>query len=85
MLSKDKNTLYACTTSELYNISKYKKSETTKTWEKIMDLPRFKNDENEIILQLKLDRTDQFLFGEYSKLDSYKKSSLHLAKESIGF
>lgn len=65
MLSKDKTTLYACTTPGIYNISKYEKCKTMKTWEKTLDLPRFQNDENEIMLQLKLDRNDQFLFGEY--------------------
>lgn len=63
VFTKDKNTLYACTTSGLYNISKYEKSEGTKTWKKVMDLPRTGNDKNEILLQLKLDRADRFLFG----------------------
>lgn len=64
VLTKDKNALYACTTPGLQIVSKYEKSEATKTWNKVKDLPRTGNDENEIMLQLKLDRSDKFLFGE---------------------
>ncbi|VEN47743.1 unnamed protein product, partial [Callosobruchus maculatus] len=66
VLSKDKNTVYACTTPGTYQISKYVKSEDTKTWEKVEDLPRAENDELEMMLQLKLDKDDKFLFGTTS-------------------
>nr|CAI5835187.1 unnamed protein product [Callosobruchus analis] len=66
VLSKDKNTVYACTTPGTYQISKFIKSEDTKTWEKVEDLPRAGNDELEMMLQLKLDKDDKYLFGTTS-------------------
>lgn len=45
-------------------MSKYEKCEDTRSWKKLFDLPRTENDDTEIMLQLKLDRTDKFLFGK---------------------
>ncbi|CAH1118502.1 unnamed protein product [Phaedon cochleariae] len=66
VLTRNKNTLYACTTPGLYIITKYAKSEDEKKWEKVQDLPRTVNDDTELILQLKLDKDDLYLFGTTS-------------------
>lgn len=66
VLTKDKTTLYACTTDGNYSVSKYTKNPETKTWELTENLPRMQNDDTEVILQLKLDKHDQVLFGTTS-------------------
>ncbi|KAJ8982590.1 hypothetical protein NQ317_005062 [Molorchus minor] len=66
VLTKDKNALYTCTTPECYAVSKYIKNGDTNKWEKVCDLPRSENDDTEMLLQLKLDKEDRFLFGTTS-------------------
>ncbi|KAJ8954195.1 hypothetical protein NQ318_005790 [Aromia moschata] len=66
VLTKDKNALYTCTVPECYAVSKYVKDVGTKKWEKFKDLPRSENDNTEIMLQMKLDKDDRFLFGTTS-------------------
>ncbi|CAG9829633.1 unnamed protein product [Diabrotica balteata] len=60
---KDKSVLYACTTPDSYQVSKYEKNNESKIWYKLEDLPRTSNDDTEAILQLKLDKHDNILFG----------------------
>lgn len=64
VLTKDKNTLYGCSATDSYIISKYMKNKESKEWEKIEDLPKAENDGKEEILQLKLDKHDKILFGK---------------------
>lgn len=63
-ISKDKQFLYACTTPETYNVSKFEQDKETKTWKKVEDLPRTDNNTTETMLQLKLDMHDKVLFGK---------------------
>lgn len=67
VVTRDKNTLYTCTTEECYAVSKYVKDGEAKKWEKVEDLPRSDNDETEVMLQLKMDKHDKVLFGESFK------------------
>uniref|UniRef100_A0A6P7FQL4 NACHT and WD repeat domain-containing protein 2 n=1 Tax=Diabrotica virgifera virgifera TaxID=50390 RepID=A0A6P7FQL4_DIAVI len=60
---KDKSVLYTCTTPDTYLVSKYEKNTESKIWYKVEDLPRTSNDDTEAILQLKLDKHDNILFG----------------------
>ncbi|XP_072379032.1 NACHT and WD repeat domain-containing protein 2 isoform X1 [Diabrotica undecimpunctata] len=60
---KDKSVLYTCTTPDSYQVSKYEKNTESKIWYKLEDLPRTSNDDTEAILQLKLDKHDNILFG----------------------
>lgn len=64
VVTKDKNTLYTCTTPECYAVSKYVRDGETMKWEKMEDLPRSENDKTEIMLQLKTDKHDKVLFGK---------------------
>lgn len=64
VLSKDKSTLYACTTDGLYCVSKYVRNVDKLMWEKESDLPRSEKDDVESMLQLKLDKHDKVLFGK---------------------
>ncbi|XP_030746594.1 NACHT and WD repeat domain-containing protein 2 [Sitophilus oryzae] len=66
VLNKDRTTLYTCTTEDLYTVSKYSKNTDRKIWEKECDLPRSESDDVEAMLQLKLDKHDQVLFGTTS-------------------
>lgn len=64
VFTKNKSTLYACTTENCYAVTKYIKDENV--WRKVDDLPRAENDDCEVILQLKLDKNDEFLFATTS-------------------
>ncbi|KAH1018594.1 hypothetical protein HUJ05_006333 [Dendroctonus ponderosae] len=66
VLTKDKSTLYTCTTDGVYGVSKYCRNIASKCWDKECDLPRSAKDATEAILQLKLDQHDQILFGTTS-------------------
>lgn len=66
VFTKNRSTLYACTTENCYTISKYIKGESEKKWQKIEDLPRFENNDSEVVLQLKLDKNDATLFATTS-------------------
>lgn len=63
IMTKDKNTLYACTSKDDYRITKYKSDETSSYWEKVFDMPRAYNDNVEYLLQLKLDREEEMLLA----------------------
>lgn len=63
VMTKDKNTLYACTSKDDYRITKYKSDETSSYWEKVFDMPRAYNDNVEYLLQLKLDREEEMLLA----------------------
>nr|XP_022901616.1 uncharacterized protein LOC111414493 [Onthophagus taurus] len=58
--------LYACTTQDCHIVSEYKRNDENEVWEKIRDLPRAKNDETEVVMQLKLDQKDSILYGTTS-------------------
>lgn len=66
VITNDKNTIYACTTDNLHIVSKYQKNDVENKWEKVEDLPRSQTDDTEIVLQLRLDKNENVLFGEYS-------------------
>ncbi|KAJ8916564.1 hypothetical protein NQ315_000208 [Exocentrus adspersus] len=66
VFTKDKNTLYTCTTPDCYAVSKYTREVTTRKWVKTQDLPRSENDDTETMLQLKTDKHDKVLFGTTS-------------------
>jgi len=63
IMTKDKDTLYACTNKDDYRITKYKSDETSSYWEKVFDMPRAYNDDVEYLLQLKLDREEEMLLA----------------------
>ena len=62
-MTKDKKTLYACTTKDVYQVTKYAMDETSTEWEKVFDLPRAHNDDVEYLLQLKLDKEQETLLA----------------------
>ncbi|XP_066597814.1 NACHT and WD repeat domain-containing protein 2 isoform X2 [Prorops nasuta] len=63
VFTQDKKALYACTTENDYRITKYTISDGSSFWEKVSDMPRARNDEIEHILQLKLDREEDYLLA----------------------
>ncbi|XP_068899926.1 NACHT and WD repeat domain-containing protein 2 isoform X2 [Tenebrio molitor] len=66
VLTKDKSTLYACTTEGSHALTKHVKSMETKKWEFVENLPRMENDDSEVMLQLILDKHDKVLYGTTS-------------------
>lgn len=66
VFTKDKKTLYVCTTVDCYAVSKYVRSDCDRKWLKVEDLPRAVSDDSEVVLQLKLDKNDEMLFGTTS-------------------
>lgn len=66
MITKEQDTLYACTTQNNYSVSIYHKNEQEFKWLKIKDLPRSPTDETEVVLQLKLDKDEKILYGTTS-------------------
>lgn len=63
VMTKDRNTLYACTSKDDYRVVKYNSDETSSYWEKVFDMPRAYNDDVEYLLQLKLDREEEMLLA----------------------
>lgn len=63
VISKDKSTLYACTSENDYRVTRYKCDEVSSYWEKAFDMPRAYNDDVEYLLQLKLDREEEMLLA----------------------
>ena len=63
VFSKDKSTMYACTTEGSYAVTKYVRCDGDSRWQFDQNLPRMENDDSEVMLQLKLDKHDQVLFG----------------------
>ena len=63
VMTKDKKTIYACTRTDNYQVTKYVVEETRRKWNEISDLPKAYNDETEYMLQLKLDKEDKTLLG----------------------
>lgn len=63
VMTKDKDTLYACTNKNDYRVTKYSSDETSSYWEKVFDMPRTYNDNVEYLLQLKLDREEEMLLA----------------------
>ncbi|KFB37533.1 AGAP011163-PA-like protein [Anopheles sinensis] len=70
-MKKDRSTMYSCSQDGLYQVSEFvfESSEdeaagtTTACWKHVRDLPRYENDEKEMLLQLKLDQNDRFLLA----------------------
>lgn len=62
-MNNQKDTLYACTTKDIYKITKYMIDETSAFWEKKEDIPRAYNDDVEYILQLKLNKEEECLLA----------------------
>ncbi|XP_066257781.1 NACHT and WD repeat domain-containing protein 2 [Euwallacea similis] len=65
-LTKDKSVLYACTTPNLYRVSKYTHNPSKLVWEKQGDLPKSDKEDIEVVLQLRLDQHDKVLFATTS-------------------
>ncbi|KAI4484543.1 hypothetical protein M0804_007109 [Polistes exclamans] len=63
VINNQKNTLYACTTKDVYKITKYVVDETSAFWEEKEDIPRAYNDDVEYLLQLKLDKEEEYLLA----------------------
>lgn len=63
VLDNEKKTLYACTTKGDYRVTKYTLSSDLLMWKKKYDMPRTSNDENEYLLQLKIDRNEETLLA----------------------
>lgn len=68
VLTKDKSVLYTCTVPGLYTVSKFVKDPSGLVWKKDYDLPRSDKDDSEAMLQLRLDKHDKVLFGNYYSL-----------------
>lgn len=66
VLNKDKTLIYACTTDNNYMVSKYQRNDEQQEWELVQDLPRSDSDEVEVMLQLKLHKDENILFGTTS-------------------
>lgn len=66
VFTKDKSVLYTCTEPGLYTVSKFVPSGLV--WKKDYDLPRSDKDDSEAMLQLRLDKHDKVLFGNYYSL-----------------
>lgn len=63
VMTRDKKTLYACTTKNDFRVTKYSAEDSSSYWEKCMDMPRAHNDDNEYLLQLKMDREEETLLA----------------------
>ncbi|KAM0725564.1 NACHT and WD repeat domain-containing protein 2 [Formica fusca] len=63
VMTKNKGTLYACTSKDDYRVVKYSSDETSSYWEKVFDMPRAYNDDVEYLLQLKMDREEEMLLA----------------------
>lgn len=61
--NRDKTLIYACTADNCYMVSKYQRNDETLEWDRLLDLPRAEDDENEAMLQLKLHTDEHILFG----------------------
>lgn len=63
--SSTKNVLYTCSTEGDNRVTKYVKCSSSKSWILDDNLPRTDNDNEEVILQLKLNKDDNVLFGMF--------------------
>ncbi|XP_058799223.1 NACHT and WD repeat domain-containing protein 2 isoform X2 [Phymastichus coffea] len=62
-MTKDKQTLYTCTTTDVYKVTKYTISEGSTQWDEVLELPRTYNDDLEYMLQLKLNKEEDTLLA----------------------
>lgn len=62
-LTKDKRTLYACTTKNDYRVIKYNVDDNNCCWTDELTMPRAHNDITEYLLQLKIDRNEETLLA----------------------
>ena len=72
VLNKDRSKLYGCANEENYEVSVFRFEHTmdsSSSIEWIFDekLPRFENDDKEMLLQLRLDQNDRMLLGTAGK------------------
>ena len=63
VMTKNKKTLYTCTTDDIFQVTKYTIDESSTCWQKALDLPRAYNDDVEYMLQLKLNKEDKTLLA----------------------
>lgn len=63
VMTKERNILYACTTKDNFQVTKFKMDENSSQWEENFDLPRAENDDVEYILQLKLNKEEDILLA----------------------
>ncbi|KAK9887312.1 hypothetical protein WA026_021621 [Henosepilachna vigintioctopunctata] len=61
--SQKKDVIYTCITENNYCVTKFVTNRETMKWDLIENLPRVQNDENETLLQLKVDKNDEILFA----------------------
>ncbi|XP_044733634.1 NACHT and WD repeat domain-containing protein 2 [Chrysoperla carnea] len=66
VLTNDKQYMYTCVSENNYSVTKYQVNQEAKQWDFVTELPRAENDITEIVLQLKLDKTNDILFGTTS-------------------
>lgn len=62
IMTRDKKTLYACTTKDIYQVTKYVIEESFQ-WKKVVDMPKAHNHNIEYILQLKLCKEEDTLLA----------------------
>lgn len=73
VLNKDRNKLYGCVNEDNYEVSVYRfddnlvDNSSSIEWIFEAHLPRFENDEKEMLLQLRLDQNDRMLLGTAGK------------------
>ncbi|XP_055384364.1 NACHT and WD repeat domain-containing protein 2 isoform X2 [Condylostylus longicornis] len=73
VMNKKRDKMYCCTNDATYQVSIFKfenndnNEENPHSWTYKKDLPRYDNDEKEMLLQLKLDQHDRFLLGTAGK------------------
>lgn len=67
VMTTDRKSIYCCTMNNCYQVSHYQLSEDSQVWTKVEDLPRTDNDVTEMMLQLKFDKNDTILLGQYWK------------------
>lgn len=63
VMTKERNILYACTTKDNFQVTKFKLEENSLQWEENFDLPRAENDDVEYMLQLKLSKEEDVLLA----------------------
>lgn len=63
IMTKDRQILYACTTKDVFKVTKYVINETSLCWEEVLEMPRAYNDDAEYVLQLKLDKEESTLLA----------------------
>lgn len=64
MLTIDRSILYTCVAEENYAVTKFEMNIENKRWEAIQEISRAQSDTLEMVLQFKLNKTDDLLLGK---------------------